>query len=82
MYGHPVPAAYDGSVTRIRRWFRSAGLVRPSRGRVLGGVCAGIADALGTSRWLIRGLAVVSIVLPGPQVLAYLLLWVCMPSER
>lgn len=69
-------------MTRIRGWFRSAGLVRPSRGRILGGVCAGIADALGVSRWLVRAVAVVSIVLPGPQVLAYLLLWISMPGDR
>ena len=69
-------------MTRIRGWFRSAGLVRPSRGRILGGVCAGVADALGVSRWLVRAVAVVSIVLPGPQVLAYLLLWIFMPGDR
>jgi phage shock protein C len=67
---------------RIRGWFRSAGLVRPARGRLLGGVCAGIADALGVSRWLVRAAAVLSIVLPGPQVLAYVLLWIFMPAAR
>ena len=68
-------------MSRIHAAFRRRGLVRPRRGRVLGGVCAGIARALDSSAWLVRLLAVLSIVLPGPQVLAYLVLWVVMPEE-
>jgi phage shock protein PspC (stress-responsive transcriptional regulator) len=66
----------------MRDWFRSHGLVRPRRGRVFAGVCRGIANKLGTSAWVVRLVAIVSIVLPGPQVLAYLILWVLMPSDR
>ncbi|MGZ4269370.1 MAG: PspC domain-containing protein [Solirubrobacteraceae bacterium] len=56
-------------------------LVRPRRGRVLGGVCAGIARRFDLSPTLVRVLFVVSVVLPGPQVLLYAALWVLMPSE-
>ncbi|CAM3435138.1 PspC domain-containing protein [Isoptericola cucumis] len=56
-------------------------LFRPSRGRMLGGVCAGLADYLGWSRGLVRILTVASILIPGPQVLAYIVLWIVMPSE-
>jgi phage shock protein PspC (stress-responsive transcriptional regulator) len=56
-------------------------LVRPRRGRVLGGVCAAIAARLGMSRTLVRVLFVVSIVLPGPQVLLYVALWILVPEE-
>ncbi len=56
-------------------------LFRPNRGRVLGGVCAGLADYLGWSRGLVRVLSVASILIPGPQVLAYIVLWIVMPSE-
>jgi phage shock protein C len=56
-------------------------LVRPSRGRIIAGVCAGLARRFGVSSTLVRVLFVVSCVLPGPQVLAYLALWVIMPSE-
>ena len=49
---------------------------------MIAGVCAGIADRMGVSRTLVRLAFVLSIVLPGPQVLAYLLLWICMPSDR
>ncbi len=56
-------------------------LVRPSRGRVIAGVCAGLARRFGVSKTLVRVLFVVSCVLPGPQVLAYVALWVIMPAE-
>ena len=66
----------------MRDWFRSHGLVRPRRGRLLGGVCRGIANKLGMRAWQVRLIAVVSIVLPGPQVLAYVILWILMPADR
>lgn len=56
-------------------------LVRPRKGRVIAGVCAAIADRFGLSRTLVRVAFVVSIVLPGPQVVVYLLLWILIPSE-
>ena len=58
----------------------SATLIRPRRGRVLAGVCAGIADRFGWSRFTVRLLFVVSMLLPGPQVLLYAALWLLMPS--
>ena len=48
---------------------------------MIAGVCAGIADRFGWSRTLVRLAFLVSIVLPGPQVLAYLLLWLLIPEE-
>ena len=68
-------------MTRLQEAFRERGLVRPRQGRVVGGVCAGIAWPLGTSARLVRLFAVLSIILPGPQVLAYVLLWILMPEE-
>jgi phage shock protein C len=56
-------------------------LVRPRDGRRLGGVCAGIADKFGWSRTTVRVLAVLSILLPGPQVIAYLVAWFVVPDE-
>jgi phage shock protein PspC (stress-responsive transcriptional regulator) len=57
------------------------GLVRPRRGRVIAGVCAGLADRFGMSRLAMRVLFVVSLLLPGPQILAYVLLWILIPSD-
>jgi phage shock protein PspC (stress-responsive transcriptional regulator) len=69
-------------MTTIRDAFRRHGLVRPRRGRVIAGVCRGLADKIGMSAWLVRLIAVVSVVLPGPQLVAYVALWILMPSDR
>lgn len=58
------------------------GLVRPKHGRVIAGVCAGVANRFGLSAWLVRILMLVSCVLPGPQFLIYLALWLLMPAEK
>jgi phage shock protein PspC (stress-responsive transcriptional regulator) len=60
---------------------RAGILVRPRRGRVIAGVCAAIANRLGWSPTLVRVLFVLSCVLPGPQVVAYVLLWILIPAE-
>ncbi|MFI2105450.1 PspC domain-containing protein [Isoptericola sp. NPDC019693] len=72
----PTPTPYPQPAPAPRRK-----LFRPKHGRVLGGVCAGLADYLGWSRGLVRVLSVASILIPGPQVLAYIVLWILMPDE-
>jgi phage shock protein PspC (stress-responsive transcriptional regulator) len=59
----------------------SATIVRPRHGRILGGVCAGLARRFGTTPWRVRALFVVSCLLPGPQFLLYLALWIILPSD-
>lgn len=59
----------------------ASALVRPTRGRWFGGVCAGLARRLGTTPNTMRLIFVISCVLPGPQILIYIALWVLMPSE-
>jgi phage shock protein PspC (stress-responsive transcriptional regulator) len=56
-------------------------LARPRRGRVCAGVGAGIARRYGVSRWLVRLGFVASCLLPGPQVLIYIALWIFMPKD-
>jgi phage shock protein PspC (stress-responsive transcriptional regulator) len=56
-------------------------LVRPRSGRVIAGVAAGLADRFGMSRRAMRLLFVISLILPGPQVLIYLILWMVIPEE-
>jgi len=48
---------------------------------VIGGVCAGLGRRFEINPWLIRLAAVLSIFIPGPQVLAYVLLWIILPEE-
>ena len=59
----------------------STALVRPRRGRVLAGVCAGLARRFGMSPTVVRILFVLSLFLPGPQILLYIALWIILPQE-
>ena len=56
-------------------------LTRPRRGRIVAGVCAGIAQRFGTSPGRVRLLFVLSMLLPGPQILLYLALWIVLPQS-
>ncbi|MGA7269819.1 MAG: PspC domain-containing protein [Acidimicrobiia bacterium] len=55
-------------------------LVRPKEGRMIGGVAAGLADRFGIPRRVMRLLFILSLILPGPQILIYLVLWVVIPE--
>jgi phage shock protein PspC (stress-responsive transcriptional regulator) len=59
-----------------------AELRRPQTGRVIGGVCAAIAHRFGWDVTIVRILAVLSILLPGPQVIAYIVGWILIPAEQ
>jgi phage shock protein PspC (stress-responsive transcriptional regulator) len=59
----------------------SNALVRPRRGKLLGGVCAAIARRFDLSPTVVRLLFIASMLLPGPQILVYLVLWIVVPSE-
>ncbi|MCP9944841.1 PspC domain-containing protein [Streptomyces somaliensis] len=59
-----------------------AALTRPRDGRVIAGVCAALARRFGTSATTMRVIFVVSCLLPGPQFLLYLALWMLLPTER
>ena len=56
-------------------------LRRDSQNKAIAGVCAGIARRYGLSRNGLRLAFVLSCVLPGPQFIAYLLLWVLIPAD-
>ena len=56
-------------------------LRRDTRHKMVAGVCAGIARRYGLSRSGLRVAFLVSCVLPGPQFVAYLLLWIIMPAD-
>jgi phage shock protein PspC (stress-responsive transcriptional regulator) len=48
---------------------------------MIGGVCAGLARRFGMTPTGVRILFLISCVLPGPQFVIYLALWILMPSE-
>ena len=56
-------------------------LVRPRGDRWIAGVCSGLGRRFGLSSGVVRLLFVLSCLLPGPQVLIYLILWIMMPNE-
>jgi phage shock protein PspC (stress-responsive transcriptional regulator) len=56
-------------------------LTRDTHNKVLGGVCSGIARLLGVSPTVVRWAFVISCVLPGPQFVAYLVLWIFLPPD-
>lgn len=60
---------------------RSTALTRPSRGRIIGGVCAAIARRFEMQPLVVRLLFVASCILPGPQILLYVALWIIVPQE-
>ena len=67
----------------IHNLFRNQGLTRPSEGRILGGVCAGLGRRIGLDPWPARLLFVLLLlVLPGCQVLLYPILWIVMPKDQ
>ncbi len=56
-------------------------LSRPRSNRVIAGVCAAIANRFGWNPTTVRVLTVLSCLLPGPQFIIYIVLWVLIPSE-
>ena len=58
------------------------GLYRPRDGRMIAGVCAGLARRFDLNVTLVRVLAVLSCLLPGPQFVVYLILWIMIPNEE
>ena len=59
-----------------------AGLIRVYEGRVVAGVCAGLARRIGLGPWVTRLLfLLVNTVIPGSFLIVYVVLCVLMPIE-
>ena len=56
-------------------------LRRPRTGRVIAGVCAGLAQRFGWNANIVRLLFVLSFLLPGPQLIFYFVAWIIIPNE-
>ena len=57
-------------------------LERPLDGRIIGGVCAALAHRFGIRPFTMRVLFLLSCLLPGPQFIAYLAMWIIIPSQQ
>jgi phage shock protein PspC (stress-responsive transcriptional regulator) len=56
-------------------------LARPQSEKMIAGVCAGLAARYGWKVRTVRLLFVLSCLLPGPQFIAYIALWILMPKR-
>ena len=74
-----TPNTNDNSLAGARAWFREEGLARPLEGRVIGGVSAAFARRYGINPFVARVITVAAAI--GFTPLAYVALWVLMPSE-
>lgn len=66
----------------LRQYRRMNQLVRPSRGRVVAGVCRAIAERFGWNVTLVRILTLLAIVFAGLSLWVYIVLWILIPRER
>jgi phage shock protein PspC (stress-responsive transcriptional regulator) len=55
-------------------------ITRPQNGKMIAGVCAGLAARYGWQTSTVRLVFVLSCLLPGPQFILYLVLWAVMPK--
>ena len=61
---------------------RTKTLVRPREGRMVAGICAGLAEYFGLDVTLVRVIVtVVSVITGGTGALAYLVAWMIIPGE-
>jgi phage shock protein C len=81
--GQEIPLdAKKCSHCRSRQPGQSA-LIRPREGKLIAGVCAGIARELGVDPTLVRvGFAVVAVISIGLAFWGYILLWAITPTAR
>jgi phage shock protein PspC (stress-responsive transcriptional regulator) len=56
-------------------------LARPRDDRWIAGVCSGLGRRFGISSGIMRLIFVLSCLLPGPQILIYIILWALLPQE-
>lgn len=55
-------------------------LTRPQQGKMIAGVCAGLAERFGWNANVVRLVFLLSCLLPGPQFVIYLVLWALIPK--
>ncbi|WP_022882182.1 PspC domain-containing protein [Gryllotalpicola ginsengisoli] len=57
-------------------------LERALEGRIVAGVCTALARRFGIRPLTLRVLFLLSCLLPGPQLVAYLAMWIMSPTEQ
>ncbi|MBL1075111.1 PspC domain-containing protein [Nocardia sp. 2] len=57
-------------------------LTRSTNDKWIAGVCGGLAQYFGWNANIVRLLFVISCLLPGPQFIIYLALWLIIPKQK
>jgi phage shock protein C len=57
-------------------------LVRSTNDRKIAGVCAGIADYFDLDPTIVRVIWLLATMIPGPNIIAYLVLWLALPEGQ
>ena len=68
-----APPAYPAYAQQKR-------FVRSTNDRKIAGVCAGLADYFNMDTGLVRILWLIATLVPGPNILAYIILWIALPE--
>jgi phage shock protein C len=55
-------------------------LVRSTNDRKIAGVCAGVADYFDFDPTIVRVVWLLATLVPGPNILAYIILWIAVPE--
>ena len=55
-------------------------LVRSINDRKIAGVCAGLADYFDLDPTIVRIVWLIATLIPGPNILAYIILWIALPE--
>ncbi|MEC3981306.1 PspC domain-containing protein [Amycolatopsis sp. H20-H5] len=63
----------------IHRFLAQRGITRAAHGKLLGGVCAGLAGRLPVSAWVLRAVFGVLLLFPVSSLLLYAALWLILP---
>ncbi|WP_416174703.1 MAG: PspC domain-containing protein [Bifidobacterium crudilactis] len=79
-YRRSVPSGESTSGTQPALLPARYPLLRPKQGRIISGVCRGVALHLGMHTWLVRLIALVMVPFFGAGIVAYMLLIICIPS--
>lgn len=73
----------NSSFDNVHHSMAQQGLIRPEQDRLIAGVCSGLGRRFGLDPWPARLLFIlILLVLPGSQLIVYLVLWILMPAER
>jgi phage shock protein PspC (stress-responsive transcriptional regulator) len=57
-------------------------LVRSTNDRKIAGICAGVADYFDMDPTLVRALWLLATLVPGPNIIAYIIMWIVVPEGQ